>query len=91
MIPADLRLLYLTMLHACSNFYPTLRLGRWQERLGTYMRVCALLTNVHTTLYGSQVGDFFKLKPPTLHAYLHSEHEPDLHEAADLYEPINAV
>ncbi|XP_077560431.1 uncharacterized protein LOC144175200 [Haemaphysalis longicornis] len=33
--------------------------------------VATILTNCHTCIYGSQVGMFFGLRPPSLHEYLH--------------------
>ena len=41
------------------------------QPVGKYYDVAALLTNCHTCLYGSEVGEFFGLQPPSLHEYLH--------------------
>lgn len=41
------------------------------QPVGQYYDVAALFTNCHTCLYGSEVGDFFGLQPPSLHEYLH--------------------
>ena len=34
-----------------------------------YFRVAVLLTNAHTSLYGSQIGKYFGCKPPTFDEY----------------------
>jgi hypothetical protein len=40
------------------------------QSVDKYYMVGALLTNCHTTLYGSQTSDYFGLEPPSLEEYL---------------------
>ncbi|KAK6165595.1 hypothetical protein SNE40_022496 [Patella caerulea] len=40
------------------------------QPVGLYYLTCALLTNFHTCLYGSEVGNFFNLQPPSLEDYI---------------------
>jgi len=42
------------------------------QPVGKYYLVGTILTNCHTTLYSSQVCDYFHLNPPSLEEYLQS-------------------
>ena len=40
------------------------------QPVGMYYSVCAILTNCHTCLYGSQTASYFNVEPPQLEEYL---------------------
>lgn len=63
-------------LWAFNNFYSDLKVRK--SPVGKYFLVSALLTNVHTCLYSGQVGQAYRLHPPTLHNYLNSIHDGEL-------------
>lgn len=42
----------------------------YKQPVAKYYKVCVLLTNCHTCLYGSQVCDYFECDPPKLEEYL---------------------
>jgi hypothetical protein len=41
--------------------------------VGSYYRVCVLLANCHSCLYGNQTADYFDCPPPSLLAYISGE------------------
>jgi hypothetical protein len=55
------------------NIYFRLKIN--EREFGTYINVAALLTNIHTCLYGSQCANYFSqveniIKAPTLEDYM---------------------
>lgn len=56
-------------LWAHTNWYMKLSVGA--SPVGTVVLVAFFLTNCHTCFYGSQVGQYFGVLPPTIEEYLH--------------------
>lgn len=42
----------------------------YNQNIGNLINAAAILTNAHTCLYGSEISQYFKLKPPTTEEYL---------------------
>ncbi len=55
-------------LFAFTNFYCNQKL--FLQPLASYFTIATLLTNCHTSLYGSEISQYFGVKPPTLDEYL---------------------
>jgi hypothetical protein len=55
------------------NYYFNMKIN--EREVGEYMNVAALLTNIHTCLYGSSCASYFSqtgfvVKPPEIEAYM---------------------
>jgi nuclease HARBI1 len=77
-------------LWAFQNYYMDCKLEL--SAVGRFYIVCVLLTNVHTTLYESQVGRAYHCAPPSLHEYLHGIFNPARNAATfALYVPTYPI
>jgi hypothetical protein len=52
---------------ACFGFKKNLKL--FLQPVGKIYYVCAILSNFHTCLYGSQTSEYFGVLPPDLETY----------------------
>lgn len=58
----------ITTLFAFLDFKKNLKL--WLQPVGRYYLIGGLLTNLHTSLYGSQTSSYFSVDPPSPEQYL---------------------
>jgi hypothetical protein len=72
-IPVEWNFGKITLHFPFVNIYFRLKIN--EREFGTYINVAALLTNIHTCLYGSQCANYFSqveniIKAPTLEDYM---------------------